>query len=68
MEGQRAKNKGFTLIELLIVVAVIGVLAAISIPNFMGYRLKAYNSTAVSDLKTVKMMLETYYTSHNYYP
>lgn len=46
-EGQ----KGFTLIELMIVIAIIGVLAAIAIPQFMRYRQKGYNTKARSELK-----------------
>lgn len=53
-------KKGFTLIELLIVVAIIGILAAIAIPQFSAYRQKAYNSAANSDLKNIKTGMEAY--------
>jgi len=61
-------RKGFTLIELLIVVAIIGILAAIAIPQFSAYRAKAYNSAAQSDLKNMKTSLESYYADNQVYP
>ena len=64
----RKGEKGFTLIELLIVVAIIGILAAIAIPQFSAYRQKAYNSAAQSDLKNLKTGMEAYNADNQEYP
>jgi type II secretion system protein G len=64
----RKTKKGFTLIELLVVVAIIGILAAIAIPQFAKYKVRAFNSTALSDLKNLKTDLEGYYVDYLTYP
>ena len=53
-------NKGFTLIELMIVVAIIGILAAIAIPNFKNYQLKAKGSESKVNLGAIRTSEESY--------
>ncbi len=62
------KKHGFTLIELLIVVAIIGILAAIAVPNFMNARTRATVARVYSDIKALAMAQEMYFLDNNCYP
>ena len=67
MTKHTTKQKGFTLIELMIVVAIIGILAAIAIPQFSTYRLKAFNGAAEADLRNLMTAQEAAYADTQSY-
>ncbi len=62
------KSRGFTLIELLIVVAIIAILAAIAIPNFLAAQVRSKVSRVTADMATLATGLESYYVDNNEYP
>ncbi|MDI6782643.1 MAG: prepilin-type N-terminal cleavage/methylation domain-containing protein [bacterium] len=62
------KNYGFTLIELLIVVAIIAILAAIAIPNFLAAQTRAKVTRSKGEMKSLATALEAYYVDNTTYP
>jgi prepilin-type N-terminal cleavage/methylation domain-containing protein len=61
-------RSAFTLIELLIVVAIIAILAAIAVPNFLEAQTRAKATRARADHRTISTAMESYYVDHNRYP
>ncbi len=60
--------QGFTLIELLIVVAIIGILAAIAVPNFLNAQVRAKVARAESEMRSLQNSLESFFIDNNSYP
>jgi type II secretion system protein G len=65
---KRNEDKSFTLIELLIVVAIIAILAAIAIPNFMEAQTRSKISRVKADMRSLANAIESYTVDHNRYP
>jgi type IV pilus assembly protein PilA len=60
-------ERGFTLIELLVVILIIGLLAEIAIPSFLGQASKAYDAAAKSSVRTAQRAIETYQVQNTDY-
>ena len=63
----QSEEKGFTLIELLVVILIIGILAAIALPAFLGQREKAQDAEAKTAVRTAASAAKTYYTDTQNY-
>src|SRR5918999_937192 len=62
------RKSGFTLVEILIVLAIIGLLAVIAIPQFISYRSQAVDAQLQSDLRNAAVAVESYFTKNTVYP
>jgi type IV pilus assembly protein PilA len=67
MKKLHARKGGFTLIELMIVVAIIGILAAIAIPNFLRFQLKAKSSEGKTNIAAIRTAEQSYYSEFGVY-
>lgn len=66
--GRRSRVQGFTLIELMITISIIGILAAIFIPNMVRARFKAYHSGCLQGMEGIRTALESYRVDNHQYP
>ncbi|MBI5142900.1 MAG: prepilin-type N-terminal cleavage/methylation domain-containing protein [Nitrospirae bacterium] len=62
-----SNNKGFTLTELMITVAIIGILAGIAVPLFLGQRTKAAQTEAITNLESIRLLEEQYFSENGSY-
>ncbi len=67
LRDRTSEESGFTLIELLIVLVIIGILLAIAVPSYLGFRGRASQTAAQANVRSAVPVVETYYADHDTY-
>jgi type IV pilus assembly protein PilA len=67
LQQRLASDEGFTLIELLVVIVILGILLAIAVPSYLGFKDRAERSAAQSNVRAAVPAVEAYYSDHGTY-